>query len=128
MSDTPEKDKLMNTLFGDEAVKLVNFKVTWGDDAHLLTDEERYAVLNKALEGPFFEVTDIDNYDGSLAGKTTNKFPKSKVPVTNVAAYTDGITGFTTGGKNLYEPGTIEYNSFERGFEDARAKWNKDGV
>lgn len=50
MSDTPEWDRLCRRLFDDPERRLVNFKVTWGDQAHELTREEACAALNASLD------------------------------------------------------------------------------
>lgn len=45
-----EKEKLMNRLFGNPNMKLKNFNVFWGPEAHLITAEERAKVLNDAMD------------------------------------------------------------------------------
>lgn len=131
MSDTPEKDKLEEYLFGEESRKLVNFHVSWGPNAHLLSVEERYAAINRALEQAGDVVENVDEWDNSKYLKA----PESKAEPVDVEvwlkrmteAFEDGKSAFATGGKNTYPEGSQEHTNFERGYAHCRVNWIEDG-
>lgn len=50
MSETPEKDRLIDRLFNDPRRKLLNFHVTWGPEAYKLSPEQRAARINHAFD------------------------------------------------------------------------------
>ena len=45
-----EMERLIDRLCHNPKRKLLGFSVFWGDDAHLLTPEERAAELNKVMD------------------------------------------------------------------------------
>lgn len=131
MSETPEKDKLQEYLFGEESRKLVNFHVSWGPNAHLLSVEERYAAINRALEQAGDVVENVDEYDS----RKSRKAPESKQEKVNVEdwlkrmteAFEAGKSAFATGGKNTYPEGSQEHTNFQRGYAHCRVNWIRDG-
>lgn len=114
-SDTPYQHAVEHILFGNPNRRLINFDVWWGPEAESLTTEERYKAIYDMLTTPGEVIENVDEHISSITE-------------INVEAYVEGATGFHTGGKNFYDPGTIEYQSFEQGRKDVFAKFAKDGV
>ena len=52
MSEGPEEARLIKRLFenDDPSKNVLNFHVSWGDDAHKVTREQRAAQINSALD------------------------------------------------------------------------------
>jgi hypothetical protein len=71
----PEHAKLMRFLFETPGMTLKNIHISWGRDAHLLTLEERCAVLNRAFE------------QAETGEVTASSFPRTTKPMVDVREF-----------------------------------------